>query len=265
MASRASLLLLLLSASSAATLGVASGGVARDALFTELDRLPVFVLANAGRQPLQYTRDGVDLALFYEDPRDAEAALVEAVDSYPTLGLRLQPTGLGGALRLALDGGRAVLVPGGANLAAAKALPPILASGAEAWGAVGTLPLFGCRALRKPLDDEPGALDAREALAAAAGTDDPASRGLLLEACALSSLAEQLVAGRVDGPFLFVPSRRAARFCAELQSGGSTAAVPPTGSRTAPQIPLSPSGPHNPATYTHRWGWYKSCRFALLA
>jgi len=240
MASRASLLLLLLSASSAATLGVASGGVARDALFTELDRLPVFVLANAGRQPLQYTRDGVDLALFYEDPRDAEAALVEAVDSYPTLGLRLQPTGLGGALRLALDGGRAVLVPGGANLAAAKALPPILASGAEAWGAVGTLPLFGCRALRKPLDDGPGALvtplflsheDAREALAAAAGTDDPASRGLVLEACALSSLAEQLVAGRVDGPFLFVPSRRAARFCAELQSGGSTAAVPPTGSR----------------------------------
>ena len=112
MASRASLLLLLLSASSAATLGVASGGVARDALFTELDRLPVFVLANAGRQPLQYTRDGVDLALFYEDPRDAEAALVEAVDSYPTLGLRLQPTGLGGALRLALDGGRAVLLPG---------------------------------------------------------------------------------------------------------------------------------------------------------
>ena len=49
-------------------------------------------------------------------------------------------------------------MPGGANLAAAKALPPILASGAEAWGAVGTLPLFGCRALRKPLDDEPGAL-----------------------------------------------------------------------------------------------------------
>ena len=161
-------------------------------------------------------------------------------------------------------------MPGGANLAAAKALPPILASGAEAWGAVGTLPLFGCRALRKPLDDEPGALvtplflshearapstpspsplpspcsagpplpawppqDAREALAAAAGTDDPASRGLLLEACALSSLAEQLVAGRVDGPFQFVPSRRAARFCAELQSGGSTAAVPPTGSLVA--------------------------------
>ena len=28
-----------------------------------------------------------------------------------------------------------LLVPGGANLAAAKALPPILASGAEAWGA----------------------------------------------------------------------------------------------------------------------------------
>jgi len=218
------LLYVLLAACSAsgAALGVASGGIGWDALYRELDRLPVFVLANAQSAPLQFEREGQPLAVFYESPAEAEAALVQAVEAYPALGLRLMPTGLGNALRMVRDGGRGVLVPEASNLRAARSLAPIL-DGAAAWGAPGSLPLFGCPSMRKPLDDGRSSVplflshaDAVLALAAAAG-GDAAAAGLVLECCPLISMAEQLVGGGVEGPIQFVPSRETARYCAKLQ------------------------------------------------
>lgn len=203
-----------------AALGVASAGISWSSLYRELDRLPVFVLANAQRAPLQFERDGQPLAVFYESPVQAEAALVQAIEAYPSLGLRLVPTGLGNALQLARDGGRGVLVPEPSNLREAKALAPIL-DVAAAWGEAGSLPLFGCPLMRKPLGDGRSGIplflshaDATLALAAAAGSEG--AKGLALECCPLVSMAEQLVSGGVAGPVQFVPSREAARYTAEL-------------------------------------------------
>jgi hypothetical protein len=224
MAARGSLLLPLLLLQSqrvgGAALGVASAGISWDAMYRELDRLPVFVLANAQRAPLQFERDGMPLAVFYESPVQAEAALIQAIQAYPSLGLRLVPTGLGNALKLARDGGRGVLVPEPSNLRQAKALAPIL-EGAAAWGEAGSLPLFGCPRMRKPLEDGRSGIplflshaDATLALEAAGRAQG--AEGLELECCPLVSMAEQLVSGGVAGPVQFVPSREAARYTAEL-------------------------------------------------
>lgn len=221
---RAAAAALLLSLSLSAGLGVGRGGMSWESLYRELDRLPVFVLANAQRAPLQFERDGKPLAIFYESASQAEAALLQAIEAYPSLGLRLTPTGLGNALSLAREGAKAVLVPSEDNLRQAKAMKPILPT-AAAWGEPGSLPLFGCPQMRKPLEDGESGVplflsyaDAQRALQAAADLDDPAAKGLELECCPLVSLAEQLVAGEIEGPVQFVPSREAARYCSELQA-----------------------------------------------
>lgn len=218
-----------------AAIGVASAGISWQALYRQLDQLPVFILADEARAPLQFERGGQAVAVFYESCVEAEAALLKAYEAYPELGLRVLPTGLGNALQLAREGGRGVLVPDPADLAAARALAPILDE-AAAWGEPGSLPLFGCPSMRKPLDDGRQGVplflslaDAQAALAAAAGSDDPASRGLVLECCPLVSMAEQLVLGTVLGPVQFVPSREAARYCNELERRSGPVNKPPGG------------------------------------
>eukprot|EP00964_Phaeocystis_antarctica_P081670 scaffold51100_cov61-Phaeocystis_antarctica.AAC.1 len=96
-------------------------------LSTELDSsVPVYVVANQAGRPLEYEAKGTDasvpgrsLFLCYVDPSAAQAALEAALGLYPTLGLRLLPTGLGSAISKANEGG-ALLIPAAADLQAAR-------------------------------------------------------------------------------------------------------------------------------------------------
>ena len=95
-------------------------------LSTELDSsVPVYVVANQAGRPLEYEAkkedgsSGRSLFLCYVDPAAAQAALEAALGLYPTLGLRLLPTGLGSAISKANEGG-ALLIPAAADLQAAR-------------------------------------------------------------------------------------------------------------------------------------------------
>jgi hypothetical protein len=111
-----------------------------DELSTELDAsVPVYVVANQAGRPLEYESSGRSLFLCYVDPSAAQAALETAIGLYPTLGLRLLPTGLGSAISKANEGG-ALLIPAAAGLQAAREAYP----DGEDWEG-GALPLFGCQ------------------------------------------------------------------------------------------------------------------------
>ena len=95
-----------------------------DELSAELDTsVPVYVVANEAGRPLEYESGGRTLFLCYVDPEAAQAALGAALGLYPTLGLRLLPTGLGSAISKANEGA-ALLIPSAADLQAALTLVP---------------------------------------------------------------------------------------------------------------------------------------------
>ena len=98
-----------------------------------LDELPVFAVANEEGQPVQYTVDGQQLALFYADVAEAAAT---AKDQFPELKCSLLPIGLGAAYLLSCEG-RAALVPGAAELTASGMPAGMSAVGQE-------LPFFAC-------------------------------------------------------------------------------------------------------------------------
>jgi len=82
----------------------------------DLDSVPVFSLANADGQLLQYERGGAMVAMFFCDVDRALRELSVGRARSPSLGLQLLPVGLGAAVRHS----NAVFVPGRDELVAAQ-------------------------------------------------------------------------------------------------------------------------------------------------
>jgi len=149
----------------------------------DLDSVPVFSLANADGQLLQYERGGAMAAMFFCDVDRALRELSVGRARSPSLGLQLLPVGLGAAVRHS----NAVFVPGRDELVAAQEAQLAAPSEAAAMLAEAGLPspvarwdeehipLFSCMRLvrRRPDGTRFSPLfmsseDAKEAIAAAA-------------------------------------------------------------------------------------------------
>jgi hypothetical protein len=105
-------------------------------LQANLDKLPMFTVANQEGKPLQYEVGEKPLAVFYADVDAAKIELAQSLSQFPDLGCDLIPVGLGSAYKLTCEG-KAMIVPGLADLVAAGA-----PEGAEPMGQ--ELPLFAC-------------------------------------------------------------------------------------------------------------------------
>ena len=105
-------------------------------LQANLDKLPMFTVANQEGKPLQYEVGEKPLAVFYADVDAAKKELAQSLSQFPDLGCDLIPVGLGSAYKLTCEG-KAMIVPGLADLVAAGA-----PEGAEPMGQ--ELPLFAC-------------------------------------------------------------------------------------------------------------------------
>ena len=97
------------------TFVISCGHRAWQSLSAQLDQLPVFTVANAEGQPLQYEIDGKPKALFYADIEAAKKELEAAQGMYPDIGCDLIPVGVGSAYKLSCEG-KAELLPSVATL-----------------------------------------------------------------------------------------------------------------------------------------------------
>ena len=107
----------------------------------ELDKIPVFTVANDMSQPLQYQMGERQLAVFYVDVAAGKNEYENARDTYPDLGCDIITIGLGQAFQLSVEG-KAMVVPGIAELRAAGA-----PEGAEPMGQ--EVPLFACMDMKR--------------------------------------------------------------------------------------------------------------------
>ena len=205
--------------------------------------VPVFCLANAAAEPLQYDREGVALAVFFADANAARQELASADEKYPELGLRVTPMGLGTAFEAARNG-RALLVPGAGELKAARD------PDGGGWED-DALPLFGCLQMRKPLADGSSsvplfmsAADAQAALGAAAsggGGDD-----LQIVCTSLARAVDMIVSGeQVD--FSIVPPSASIWWMQAWQAGepAPPAAEPPMGTASRLTALMEDSSPRS--------------------
>jgi hypothetical protein len=192
------------------------------ALAASLDQLPVFTVANAEGQPLQYEIDGNPLAMFYVDVEAAKKELESAQQEYPTLGCDLIPVGVGSAFKLTCEG-KAALLPSEADLAAAGAPP-----GTSPMGQA--LPLFACMEMSQESASGTPRLplfmawaDCAAAVSQATQTDAPEDK-LEIVGLSLPSVVERL--GSMDASeepaFIFIPPTSSSKFIAEymVASGG---------------------------------------------
>ena len=70
----------------------------------DLDKLPVFTVANGEGQPLQYEVNSQPMAIFYADVEAAKKELANAKSANPDLeGVDLIPVGLGSAYKLSCE------------------------------------------------------------------------------------------------------------------------------------------------------------------
>ena len=109
--------------------------------------MPVFTVANEEGKPLQYEIGEKPLAVFYADVNAAKMENTAAQRQYPDLGCDIIPVGLGSAYKLSVEG-KAMIVPGIADLKAAGAPPGAQPMGQE-------LPLFACMEMSRDGADGP--------------------------------------------------------------------------------------------------------------
>jgi hypothetical protein len=196
------------------------------ALSAELDRLPVFTVANQEGQPLQYEIDGSPTALFYADVEAAKKELTSAREMFPELNCDLIPVGVGSAFKLQEEG-KAALLPAAADLTAAGA-----PAGTSALGQ--PLPLFACMEMSQQAEGGKPVLpifmawsDCAQAVSQA--TQDGADEKLEIVGLSLPSVVERLgnvVDGEEPPAFAFIPSASSAKFIGEYleNSGGQASA-----------------------------------------
>lgn len=181
--------------------------------------MPVFTVANAEGQPLQYETAGstvASVAIFYTDVAAATEQYVAAREKFPDLGCDIVSVGLGSAYKLA-SGGKAVLVPGVADLMGAGA-----PAGAQPMGQ--ELPLFACMELTR--DGSEGApkvpLFMSHADCAAAVAQAPGGALEINAILSLEGYVEEL-AGLADpssGEFALVPPAASLRHAATYVGQG---------------------------------------------
>ena len=184
-----------------------------EALSLSLDRAPVFTVANAEGQPLQYEISGSKYALFYADIEEAKAELEQAQTQYPSLGCDLIPVGLGSAYKLSVAG-KAHLIPSKTELKRAGAPAEVTAMGQP-------MPLFAC--MDMTLDSDSGPVlplfltwsDCRAAVDEAEALDAP-EKPLEVVGLSLPSVVERLGASDGQAPAIIVmPDRRASQYIQE--------------------------------------------------
>lgn len=193
------------------------------ALVKQLDRLPVFTVANAAGQPLEYQIDGEPTAMFYADVEAAKEELATARKSFPELDCDLIPAGVGSVYKLTCER-KAMLLPATADLTAAGAPPDAPAMGQP-------LPLFTCLEMSQSSENGKPKLplfmawaDCAAAVSQATQTDGPEDK-LEIVGLSLPSVIERLssLTEEEDGPaFVFIPSSASAKHIAEYiaNSGG---------------------------------------------
>jgi hypothetical protein len=162
----------------------------------ELDKLPVFTVANGEGQPLQYQVGDRPLAIFYADVDAAKKELSAATSQLGEGNCDIIPVGLGNAFKLSCDG-KAMVVPGVAELQAAGAPPGAQPMGQE-------LPLFACMEMSSDGEDGPvlplfmSHADCAAAVAQATDADGPED-ALEISCLSLPSVVERL-GGVADDP-----------------------------------------------------------------
>lgn len=190
------------------------------ALATQLDRLPVFTVANAEGQPLQYEIDGTPTALFYADVDAAKAELTNAVKEFPELNCDLIPVGVGSAYKLTCEG-KAILLPSVADLTAAGAPAGVSAMGQP-------LPLFACMEMSQEINGSPvlplfmAWSDCAAAVSQATSLDSPDEK-LEIVGLSLPSVVERLMGVESESTaFTFIPPSASAKHINEYleNSGG---------------------------------------------
>jgi len=169
----------------------------------KLDQLPVFTVANAEGQPLQYEINQRPLAVFYADVEAAKKELAAAQSQYPELSCDLIPVGLGSAYKLSCDGS-AMVVPSLASLQALGA-----PEGAQPMGQ--ELPLFACMEMSQEGENGPvlPLYMSHEDCAAVikkVTEADPPDEPLQISGLSLPSVVERLtsLADPAKGGFAFV-------------------------------------------------------------
>ena len=172
-------------------------------LQANLDKLPVFTVANQEGQPLQYEVGEKPMAVFYADVDAAKKELAQSIAQFPDLGCDLIPVGLGSAYKLTCEG-KAMLVPGIADLMAAGA-----PEGAEPMGQ--ELPLFACMDMSQAGENGPvlplfvSHADCAAAVEQATATESP-EQPLEISCLSLPGVVERLasVAMPSTGGFTFM-------------------------------------------------------------
>lgn len=197
-------------------------------LETELNRLPVFTVANQEGQPLQYEVAGQPMALFYADLEAAKKELETAKSQFPELECDLIPFGVGSAYKLTCEGS-AALLPSVADLTAAGAPASVSAMGQP-------LPLFACMEMSQ--DSEQGSQprlplfmawsDCAAAVSQATQADSPDEK-LEIVGLSLPSVVDRLSAMKSDGAaaggpaFVFIPPSASTKYILEyLENSGGT-------------------------------------------
>jgi len=188
------------------------------ALKTELDRLPVFTVANERGQPLEFEIDGRDKqAVFYADVRAAQIELAKAQDAFPDLGCDLIPVGLGSAYALSCEG-KAVVLPATEDLVAAGAPPAAMTVGQA-------MPFFACFDIGSTSAEGKPMLplfmshaDCKSAVAAAEQADQEA--GLEIVGLSLPGVVERLApVAHEEQAFSFIPRATSTKYIQEYLQG----------------------------------------------
>ena len=108
----------------------------------QLDRVPVFTVTRSDGQPLPYDVGGKQqIAVFYTDVEAGKKELSNVHVNFPDLGCDLTSVGLGIAYKACSDG-KALIVPGVADLCAAGAPEDVRPVGQE-------VPLFACMSMQR--------------------------------------------------------------------------------------------------------------------
>jgi len=184
-----------------------------------LEALPVFTVATEEGTPIQYELGGTPLATFYVDVEAAKAELTLALRN--STGLDLIPVGLGTAYALSRQG-KALLIPGRAELLAAGAPPDANPTGQA-------LPLFACMSMaREGPEGKPelplflSHADCKAAVAEATEADSPETP-LEIVGLSLPSVIERLSSASGELAFAFVPPSASTRFIEDYLAGSAPA------------------------------------------
>lgn len=164
-----------------------------------LDEMPVFTVANAEGQPLQYQIGERQVAVFYTDVAAGKREYESARDRYPDLGCDVITVGLGQAFRLSSEG-KAMVVPGIAELQAAGAPAEAEPMGQE-------VPLFACMGMKREGGKVPLFMCHADGAAAAADASASLSKELEMDSVfSLQSIVEELsdLDDPLEGEFVWV-------------------------------------------------------------